>query len=152
MLIRSQPSAILSLSPRADDHDILANILEPDKWTVHRAATVPRATRLLERHSICVVICERDVPPHGWIDLIPYISAIPNPPALIVTSCHADDRLWVEALNLGAYDVLPKPFDAAEVRRILKNAALHWEGNRERASALLVRMAGASRASGTGHS
>src|ERR1700746_893790 len=86
MLIQSQPSAVLSLSPHADDHDILANILHPDKWTMHRAATVPRATRLLERRPIGVVICERDVPPHGWMDLIPEIAAIPNPPPLIVTS------------------------------------------------------------------
>jgi len=149
MLIQSQSSAVLSLSPHADDHDTLANILRLEKWTMHRAATVPRATRLLERYPIGVVICERDVPPRGWMDLIPEIAAIQNPPPLIVTSRHADDRFWAEALNLGAYDVLPKPFDAAEVRRIVNIAVLHWEWRRER-SAPLVSAAGASRANGAG--
>jgi len=29
----------------------------------------------------------------------------------------ADDRLWAEVLNLGAYDLLIKPFDTQEVLR-----------------------------------
>jgi DNA-binding response OmpR family regulator len=49
------------------------------------------------------------------------------PPVLIVTSRVADDYLWVEALNLGAYDVLAKPFDLTEVTRILSSAWLHWQ-------------------------
>jgi DNA-binding response OmpR family regulator len=44
---------------------------------------------------------------------------LPNPPPVIVTSIHADDQLWVEALNLGAHDLLAKPFDKAEVVRVL---------------------------------
>jgi hypothetical protein len=39
-----------------------------------------------------------------------------------VTSRLADERLWAEALNLGAWDVLAKPFDADEVIRIGKIA------------------------------
>ena len=42
---------------------------------------------------------------------------LPRPPLQIVTSRLANDRLWAEALNLGAYDVLPRPFDPAEVLR-----------------------------------
>jgi DNA-binding NtrC family response regulator len=45
---------------------------------------------------------------------------------LIVTSRLADDRLWAEALNLGAYDVIAKPFDASEVVRIAGLACAHW--------------------------
>ena len=34
--------------------------------------------------------------------------------------------LWAEALNLGAYDVLAKPFDAAEVTARVSLAVLYW--------------------------
>jgi DNA-binding NtrC family response regulator len=37
----------------------------------------------------------------------------------------ADEHLWAEALNLGAYDVLAKPFDPTEVVRTLSQAWLH---------------------------
>ena len=49
------------------------------------------------------------------------------PPLLIVTSRVADACLWAEALNMGAYDVLAKPFDLTEVTRILSSAWLHWQ-------------------------
>jgi CheY-like chemotaxis protein len=51
----------------------------------------------------------------GWISGIVHALCPPDPPMLIVTSRLADDYLWAEALNLGAYDVLAKPFDASEV-------------------------------------
>ena len=38
----------------------------------------------------------------------------------------ADERLWAEALNLGAYDVLAKPFDRTEVMRVVSMAWMHW--------------------------
>jgi hypothetical protein len=42
---------------------------------------------------------------------------------VIVTDPHVTPRLWAEALNLGAYDLLAQPFYEPEVRRILYNAA-----------------------------
>ena len=43
-----------------------------------------------------------------------------------MTSRLADDRLWSEALNLGAYDVLAKPYDPDEVLRVLDLAWIRW--------------------------
>ena len=60
------------------------------------------------------------------------ILVLPDPPVLIVTSRLADEYLWAEALNLGAYDVLAKPFDASEVIRVLYSAWRHWTDLRDR--------------------
>jgi hypothetical protein len=38
-----------------------------------------------------------------------------------------DDRLWAEALNLGAYEVLVQPFDPEEVTRVVFSAWRNWE-------------------------
>jgi len=64
--------------------------------------------------------------PGTWIDMLNHIRAVSNPPVLIVTSRLADDRLWAEALNLGAYDVLSKPFDRTELLRSVRLAWEHW--------------------------
>ena len=122
---------VLSVSPYADDQDALAEILQPSKWPLYRAATLRAAVQLTSRHQISVVVCERDLPPYSWKDVLGGVTASPKPPLVIVTSRHADDRLWAEALNLGAYDVLAKPFDPAEVRRALGFAVLHWRFDRE---------------------
>ena len=50
--------------------------------------------------------------------------------ALVVTARLADDQLWAQALNLGAYDVLAKPFDEQEVIRTLSLAWIHWAHSR----------------------
>ena len=42
------------------------------------------------------------------------------------------ERLWAEALNLGAYDVLAKPYDPTEVVRSVSLAWLQWTSRRER--------------------
>lgn len=119
-------ATILSVSPYADDHGALVDILQP--WPLYRAATLPAAMQLRSRHQISVVVCERDLPPYSWKDLLGAVAALPKPPLVIVTSRHADDHLWAEALNLGAHDVLAKPYDPAEVLRTVRSAVLHWRG------------------------
>jgi len=59
------------------------------------------------------------------------ISLLADPPLLILTSRLADERLWAESLNLGAWDVLPKPFQAGEAVRIVAAAWQHWQSRHD---------------------
>src|SRR5258708_40160057 len=102
-------------------------MLSRPKWIVHRARSLTSAkTKLRTRDSIPVVLCERDLAPDSWREMLEYLRRMDAPPLLIVTSHLADEQLWAEALNLGAYDVLAKPFDVGEVTRILSLACLRW--------------------------
>ena len=77
------------------------------------------ALKALRKVRVPVVVCESDLQPGTWKEVLEELSTLPDPPFLIVTSRLADERLWAEALNLGAYDVLAKPFDGTEVTRIV---------------------------------
>jgi len=90
------------------------------------ATSLPAALTLLGRNQVGVVLCERDLLPGTWIGLLEYIDTLPVPQPLILTSRLADERLWAEALNQGAWDVLAKPFNHSEVFRSVKSASLHW--------------------------
>jgi len=61
-------------------------------------------------------------------DVLEQVTILPDPPSFIVTSRLADERLWAEALNLGAYDVLAKPFDSTEAMRVVGAAWRAWGG------------------------
>jgi FixJ family two-component response regulator len=74
-----------------------------------------------------VVITERDLPPYSWKDLLEQLALMTNPPRLIVASNNADAQLWGEVLNLGAYDVLPKPFQSAELFPSVSSAWRAWK-------------------------
>ena len=122
--------ALLSVSPIEDDHLVLEDILSDSGWRFCRSATLSSAMIKLRQVEFPVLICERDLPEGSWTDLLTHRQRMANPPSMIVTSRLADEYLWAEALNLGAYDVLSKPFASSEVIRVVKMACLRW--NRDR--------------------
>lgn len=134
------PDSILALSvyPKSEDHAALRSILRQSdwplcpgsKWTLKTSKSLDQAMPILRKGGVSVVLCERDLQTSTWKDLVGALALLTDPPYLIVTSQQADDRLWVEALNLGAYDVLQTPFNAAEVSRTLSIAWMRWTDQR----------------------
>jgi len=117
---------VLSVSPIEADHLSMERIIAAEGCRLRKAGSLAAAWSNLRDHDIGVVVCERDVKPGTWVDMLEHLRQWPNPPSLIVTSRLADERLWSEALNLGAWDVLAKPFDRIEVLRSVKSAWNHW--------------------------
>lgn len=123
---KSQLLTLLSVSPLQGDHISLEAIVGHSRWKLLKADGLAAASSLLLDGDISVVVCEHDLRPGTFVDVLKLIEAMPDPPSVIVTSRLADERLWAEALNLGAWDVLSKPFDRCEVIRSVKQAWEHW--------------------------
>ena len=119
---------LLSVSPSQPDHAALRELLDGTRWDIRESGSVASALKVLRQEQIPLIVCERDLQPGTWKDVLKRITALSNPPYLIVTSVQADEELWMSALNAGAYDVLVKPFDAGELTRTLFQAWLHWQG------------------------
>lgn len=117
---------ILSVSPLADDHHSLQAIIGHSNWNLMTAYDLTSARLLLARHDVSVVICERELQPGTWIDVLEHIRTMAHAPSLVVASRLADERLWAEALNLGAWDVLGKPFEHSDTVRAVKSAWQNW--------------------------
>ncbi|MBZ5617232.1 MAG: response regulator [Acidobacteriia bacterium] len=130
---------VLSVSPIEGDHQSLESAIGHSRWMLFKADDLPSALALLQQREVAVVLCERDLLPGTWIDVLEQINALPSAPSLIVTSRLADERLWAEALNLGAWDVLAKPFDRSEVIRCMKSA-WHHRNNQTQMPARAVQM------------
>jgi DNA-binding response OmpR family regulator len=123
---------VLSISPIEADHVFLRNAFSHSKWRVHGVRSRREALAWLRRQPSPVVLCEETLPDSGWREVLNEIASLQDPPVLIVTSRLADDALWAEVLNLGAYDLLMKPFDLTEVFRVVGLAWRHWKNNWER--------------------
>src|ERR1022692_4359630 len=117
-------NVVLSISPN-DEYCASLGRIFPSGWTVIASATVTSALSVLREIPIPIVICDCEITPGTWGEILDHISLLPDPPLFIVSSRLADERLWAEALNLGAWDVLAKPFDADEVIRIVGIARQH---------------------------
>jgi two-component system, NtrC family, response regulator PilR len=115
-------SLILFLSGHHEDARELTRMLQDLPIVVEYAGSLQQARTKLQRETYEVVLTEAALPDGNWLDALEMARASANEPRVIVTDPKADARLWAEALNLGAYDLLVQPFYPSEVRRILSNA------------------------------
>jgi len=131
---------VLSVSPLDEDSAALGRIFRDEshwaaytkcRWRLAASSTLASGLADLREWRIPLILCERDLAPGSWVDMLDQIALLPDPPFLIVTSRFADERFWAEALNRGAYDVLAKPFDRTEVVRVVSLAWLHWKVRHE---------------------
>ena len=125
---RTSPASatVLSVSPLDEDYSSLRDIIGDETGGLLKARDLVNALALLQQHDIAVVFCERELLPGTYIDLLEHIIAKPNAPSLIVASRLADESLWAEAVTLGAWDVLAKPFDRSDVLRSVKSGWQRW--------------------------
>ena len=122
---------MLLISSSREDHVSLRRILSRDRWKVHEARSYREAMSALCADRMPVVICESSLPDGNWKDVLGQVAPMADAPRLIVTSFHADDRLWAEVLNMGGFDVLLKPLDESEVLRVVDLAWRNWEDERQ---------------------
>lgn len=127
---------ILALDLTVDDRFSLREILSRAKsglgptcrWRLEQSTSLESVLRSARwSPGVAVVICDHDLGQGRWKRLLLDVRDLSRAPLVIVASRLADDRLWAEALNLGAYDVLSKPFDSAEALRVIGHAMLRWQ-------------------------
>jgi DNA-binding response OmpR family regulator len=114
-----------------EECDSLREALSPFEWEVRFARTVHETLATLQERPVGVLLSESQLSDGcSWKDLLDQCQGLDCPPMLIVTDRLADDRLWAEVLNLGGYDLLLKPFEPAEVLRVVSSAWLRWKQER----------------------
>ena len=122
---------ILAVFPAGEDRRSLTNIFAHSDWKIGFTGVFAETQRALSRSAVGVVISDsRLADGYCWQDLLREMYEMGGPPPLIVADRLADDRLWAEVLNLGAYDLLAKPFDSREVLRSVAAACCHSENER----------------------
>ena len=115
---------LLAVNLDRDDRLSLERILDRRRWTIQGASSLRDATTLLRRQP-SLILCEQDLPDGSWRDLVRVTADSDGAPPIVVVSRDADERLWAEVLNVGGYDLLVKPFDTSEVRRVTSMALRH---------------------------
>ena len=131
----SMERTALLVSPAAEDHELLRDLFRRQGWRLEYTASFDAISMRLSQQAASVVITERDLSVRNWKDVLELIQSLPEPPFLIVISRQADESLWAEALNLGAYDVLAKPLNDMEALRVLTSA---WDHLQQAPAALPV--------------
>jgi ActR/RegA family two-component response regulator len=100
----------------------LAELLEADGHTVRSAASVAAATTALEAEEVDLVFTDLKMPRHGGLELLAEVRRRWPATITVMVTGFATVETAVEAMKLGAFDYLRKPFRIEQVHRILSQA------------------------------
>ena len=111
----------------ADDEPNLRRVLsaqlQRDGYEVHAVEDGQEALRALSEHHIDLVISDLRMPRVDGMQLLKHVvEHHPDVPVIMITA-HGTVDTAVEALKLGAYDFVTKPFDKTEFRNVVAKAS-----------------------------
>ena len=124
---------IVAVFAAGENRTSLIDIFGRSKWKLQFTCTLLETQTALSLSPGVVISEVRSSDGHSWNDLLHEIQKMVCPPPLIVTDRLADEQLWAEVLNLGAYDLLKTPLDAKEVLYAVSTACRRTESDHEMA-------------------
>ncbi|HEU4402105.1 MAG TPA: sigma-54 dependent transcriptional regulator [Candidatus Polarisedimenticolia bacterium] len=102
--------------------DFLSIMLKREGYAVTAAESAARAAELVARGEFDLVITDIAMPGESGLDVLKQAkTANPETPIIMITA-YASTESAVEALKLGAYDYIIKPFDVEELKIVVRNA------------------------------
>ena len=113
---------ILIVDDEKGMRDLLSIMLKNDGYKVDAAESATRARELISRGSYDLVISDISMPDGSGVDVLRTARETQPDCIVILITAYASTESAIEALKLGAYDYIIKPFDVEELRIVLKNA------------------------------
>ncbi|MGM0787633.1 MAG: sigma-54-dependent transcriptional regulator, partial [Thermodesulfobacteriota bacterium] len=102
--------------------EFLEIMLSREGYGVKTADTGRQANTMLEQDSFDLVLCDIRLGDISGLDVLRKAKSVNPDTVMIMISAYATAENAVEAMNEGAYDYLPKPFDNDELRQTISKA------------------------------
>jgi putative nucleotidyltransferase with HDIG domain len=119
-------SRILIVDDEREITSILSDLFE-DKYHCTTAGSAEEALELLTGEPHELVISDITMPGMSGLDMIPHVkSSWPNSVVVMISGMQTMESA-IDALRLGAFDYVMKPFDLRQVEAVVKRALNHQE-------------------------
>ena len=118
-----QPARILVAEDEVNLRLVLQKELQRMGHEVRVAPDGEAALKLLEESNVDVLLTDINMPHMDGMELLRRVHQRPNPPEVVMLTGHATVESAIEAMKLGAYDYLSKPYRIAELDALVKQAA-----------------------------
>ena len=122
-MVDSQAPRILVAEDEPNLRMVLQKELERHGYRVQVAPDGEAALRRLEETNVDVLLCDINMPRMDGMELLRRVHERPNPPEVIMLTGQATVETAVEAMKLGAYDYLTKPYSITELDVRVRQAA-----------------------------
>lgn len=102
--------------------EIVSAYLQKSGYTVFPAQNAEQAIRILQEREVDIVLSDIKMPGMSGVDLLKWIKEYNSFLPVIITTGFPTLDTAIEALKLGAYDYLTKPFHLEEIREKVSRA------------------------------
>ena len=126
----ARPDTILVVDDEAASRYALSRVFQ-SKFRVVEAASVSQARERLQSDRPHIVLLDYNMPGEDGLVLLQEMKNDRDAPAVIMVTAHGSERLAVEAMKLGAYDYLAKPYELDELRLVVQRAFERQDLRRE---------------------
>jgi DNA-binding NtrC family response regulator len=128
-------SRVLVVDDEVNLRKVLAAMLRKEGYDVAVAADGEQALAEIEKNGADVVVTDLVMPKVGGLELLKSVNATqPDVPVIIITA-HGTVDSAVEAIKLGAFDYITKPFEQAEIQAVVAKAARTHTANQQNVKA-----------------
>ena len=108
-----------------DDEKIIRNVLKKalikEGLFVETFESGKNALEEIKKKNPDIVFLDIFLQDSNGLDILREISSLDKKPYVIMISGHDEYNYLIEAMKLGAYDYIPKPFDLSKIRKIIKD-------------------------------
>ena len=115
---------ILVIDDNSDIRFLICNILKEQNFEVRSAANYDQAVLEINKRlpDLSIIDIKLDKPDKDGIDLLKMITKISKLSQVIMISGHATVQIAIEAIRLGAYEFIEKPFSKEKILNYVKRA------------------------------
>jgi len=113
---------VLVIDDEKGMRDFLSIMLKREGYSVVVSQSADKASEVVAKGEFDLVITDISMPGKSGIDILKQTKAAsPETPVIMITA-YASTESAIEALKLGAYDYIIKPFDVEEMKKVVGNA------------------------------
>ncbi|MBN1439028.1 MAG: sigma-54-dependent Fis family transcriptional regulator, partial [Anaerolineales bacterium] len=116
------PFTILIVDDEAKARGSMGRLLSAEGYEILEAENLAGAVKTLNDHLPDILLLDFNLPDGHGLDLLRKLSAAKPRPQVVVVTGTASIPTAVEALQLGAADLLEKPVDMARLKGVVKRA------------------------------
>ncbi|MBI9084527.1 MAG: sigma-54-dependent Fis family transcriptional regulator [Desulfobacterales bacterium] len=120
--MKDEPSHILVVDDELSMRELLDVLLTREGYQVSLAENGKKALEVLAIERFDLLLCDIRLGDLTGLDVLRAAKQRHPGTVVIMISAYASTETAVEAMNAGAYDYLPKPFDNAELKQAIAEA------------------------------
>jgi two-component system, NtrC family, response regulator AtoC len=114
---------VLVVDDEANLRKVLATMLRRDGYEVTTAVDGEQALAEFQKNGADIVVTDMVMPKLGGLELLKAVNAANSDVPVIIITAHGTVDSAVEAIKLGAFDYITKPFEQSELSAVIAKAA-----------------------------